>query len=50
MDFDDSQKPDEKLIEEEKGEDFIGFGTGQNNVGKIVVECPDILQTAVVSN
>ena len=50
MDIDDSHKPDEKLIGEEKGDDFIGFGTGQNNVAKIIAECPDILQTAVVSN
>ena len=50
MDFDDSQKPDEKLTGEEKGDDFIGFGTGQNTAGKLIIECPDILQTAVVSN
>jgi hypothetical protein len=50
MDFDDSQKPDEKLTGEEKGDDFIGFGTGQNTAEKLIIECPDILQTAVVSN
>ena len=49
MDFEDSEKPDEKLIGEEKEDHFIGFGSVQNDVETIIVECPDILQTAVVS-
>ena len=44
MDFEDSEKPDEKE------DPLTGFGTVQSNVVKIIVECPDILQTAVVSN